>query len=121
MPAPKQVVIFTLVGLFCATVDVGIMQFLIAMDANHLSATTGGFLVGLTANYLLHSQMTFRVVLGWKVLLRFLTVVAINYAVTLVLVNTSFYVLGSPLLGKLFSLPLVAINGYLLSKVWVFR
>jgi hypothetical protein len=36
-------------------------------------------------------------------------------------VSYAAQLVGMPLAGKLVSLPLVAVNGYLLSKYWIFR
>jgi hypothetical protein len=52
---------------------------------------------------------------------RYLCVVALNYLLTVGLVGLAQWLVGSPLAGKLLSLPLVAVNGYLLGRYWIFR
>ena len=47
--------------------------------------------------------------------------VALNYLLTVGLVGAAHQLLGSALAGKLVSLPLVAVNGYLLGRYWIFR
>jgi hypothetical protein len=44
-----------------------------------------------------------------------------NYAITLIAVEVFHVWLNMPLLGKVLSLPLIAVNGFLLSKYWIYR
>jgi hypothetical protein len=48
-------------------------------------------------------------------------VVGINYLITIGLVSVALMLGALPLVGKLLSLPVVAVNGYLLSKHWIFE
>ena len=52
--------------------------------------------------------------------IRFLVVVGINYLITILFVTVAYSTLGNALIGKIISLPFVAVNGFLLSKYWVF-
>lgn len=109
-------------GVLSALADVGIMQSLIAAATAPLLAASAGFMAGLCINYLFHSRLTFRhAARGGGSVPRYLSVVALNYLVTLALVAASLALFGLALPGKLLSLPLVAVNGYLLGKHWVFR
>lgn len=119
MPDAKFLVYVT-GGVLSALADVGIMQSLIAAAAPPLLAASAGFMAGLCINYLFHSRLTFRDAARASVP-RYLSVVALNYLVTLALVEISLMLFGQALPGKLLSLPLVAVNGYLLGKHWVFR
>jgi hypothetical protein len=65
--------------------------------------------------------MTFKSSASWQRLGRFLWVVALNYGVTLACVGAASFRLASPLLGKLVSLPVVALNGFFLIRIWVFK
>jgi len=47
--------------------------------------------------------------------------VLINYLLTIAMVFFSFSIFQNALIGKIISLPFVAINGFYLSKRWVFR
>lgn len=117
----RQFGVFLLVGLLCAVLDVGSMLGLMGMDFSPLVAASGGFALGLALNFLLHSRMTFNAQIHWRSLWRFLGVVALNYGITLTFVAVSTSWLDSPLAGKLVSLPVVAMNGFWLSRWWVFR
>ena len=97
------------------------MQLLIWFGVYYLVATTLGFFVGLVANFLLHTHITFVADYSHGVLARFVSVVLINYCITLSMVYLFQMVVNLPLLGKLISLPLVAFNGFLLSKNWVYK
>lgn len=118
----RQFLIYITGGLISAVVDIGAMQLIIAMDINPLLAATAGFFLGLFVNYVYHAILTFESTTTLPVLLRFSIVVGINYIGTMLLIYISLSVLNQGVLpGKILSLPLVAANGYLLSKYWVFK
>jgi putative flippase GtrA len=117
----RQFGVFIAVGLVCAAVDVGFMYWLISEKLSPLVSASWGFALGLCLNYLLHSRMTFKTSASWGRLGRFLVVVGLNYLLTLGCVGMSTWWMESPLTGKLVSLPLVAINGFLLSRFWIFK
>lgn len=116
-----QFAVFVLGGLLCAALDVGLMQVLLWQGAAALLATSGGFLAGLLLNYAFHARVTFGRLASGGSFLRFLCVVAINYMITLALVSLALALAFPPLAGKLVSLPVVAVNGFLLSKHWIFK
>lgn len=91
------------------------------MGINHNGTASTGFFVGFVFNYAFHANMTFEAAGSIPALIRFVAVVAINYCLTILFVSVADTVLGSALIGKIASLPFVAINGFLLSKHWVFK
>jgi putative flippase GtrA len=113
--------IFVGVGIASAVIDIGVMQLLIRADLNYVVATTLGFFAGLIANFFLHTHVTFRKKYSHSAFARFICVVSINYLLTLLAVSIFQITLDAPLIGKFVSLPLVAINGFFLSKKWVYR
>jgi putative flippase GtrA len=108
-------------GLLCALVDIGVMQGLLRAGAHFTGATTAGFLAGLLVNYAFHSRVTFDAAASTSSFARYLCVVGLNYLLTMGCVSLAVSLAGMPLLGKVVSLPLVSISGYLLSKFWIFR
>jgi putative flippase GtrA len=108
-------------GLLCALVDIGVMQGLLRAGAHFTGATTAGFLAGLLVNYAFHSRVTFDAAASTSSFARYLCVVGLNYLLTMGCVSLAVSLAGMPLLGKIVSLPLVSISGYLLSKFWIFR
>lgn len=52
---------------------------------------------------------------------RYMAVVLVNYALILIVVQIFNELLSMPVLGKVVSLPLVAINGFFLSKYWIYK
>ncbi len=113
--------IFVMVGAVCALLDIGLMQGLMAIGVYYLAATTLAFAVGVVANFFLHTHVTFDKAYSHTALVRFLGVVLVNYLLTLLVVASFQAGWHMPMLGKLASLPLVAINGFLLSRYWVYR
>jgi putative flippase GtrA len=121
MSHSRQFATFVAGGLLCALVDIGIMQLLLRAGAHFTGATTAGFLAGLLVNYVFHSRVTFEAAASASSFARYLCVVGLNYLLTMGCVSLAVSLAGMPLLGKIVSLPLVSINGYLLSKFWIFR
>jgi putative flippase GtrA len=117
----RQFSVFVAGGVLCALVDIGLMQALIHTGVHYASATTAGFAAGLLVNYAFHSRVTFAQAATPTNFVRYLCVVGINYLLTMACVALSVSLLDSPLAGKLASLPLVALNGYVLGKYWIFK
>ena len=117
----RQFAVFVAGGLLSALVDIGLMQALISYGAHYASATTAGFAAGLLVNYAFHSRVTFSSPATAGNFARYLCVVGVNYLLTMGCVSLAVSLAGLPLLGKIVSLPLVAVNGYLLSRFWIFR
>jgi putative flippase GtrA len=108
-------------GLLCALVDVGLMQVLLKTGMHYASATTAGFAAGLLVNFAFHSRVTFEAAATPFSFARYMCVVALNYLLTMACVTLSIPLLGNPLYGKILSLPLVALNGFVLGKYWIFK
>lgn len=119
--ASRQFSIYIFVGIACAVIDIGLMQFLIFVGMHYLAATTLGFVVGLVVNFLLHSHITFSACYSHGAFVRYMTVVLANYVLTLLVVESFHAWLNMALLGKVLSLPLIAVNGFLLSKHWIYK
>lgn len=117
----RQFLVFLCGGVLSAVIDIGVMQLLInAGNPVALSATTG-FATGLLVNYAFHAKVTFQRSAVSANFVRYICLVAFNYGLTLACVTFADMLIGYPILGKLASLPLVAINGFLLGKYWIFR
>jgi putative flippase GtrA len=108
-------------GGLSAVIDIGLLQGLLWLGAPLVVAVSAGFLGGLAFNFLFHAHLTFQRGAGRATFVRYLCVVAANYVLTLLCVSASVSLSGSPLPGKLLALVLVAANGYLLGKRWIFR
>lgn len=120
-PRRLQFATFVAVGVACAVVDVALMYTLLKSGTGQVTATSVGFLGGLFLNYLAQSRMTFGVQVNWARWWRFLCVVGLNYAITLLFVLAFESLSGAALLGKLVSLPVVALVGFSLSRRWIFQ
>lgn len=117
----RQFALFVGGGLLCAAVDVGLMQLLLQAGVGVPGATSAGFGAGLLVNYAFHSRVTFDAAADAASFARYLCVVGLNYLLTLGCVALGLRLAGMPLAGKLVSLPLVAVNGYVLGKYWIFK
>ncbi len=117
----RQFAVFITGGLICALADVGLMQLLLANGVPTTAAASAGFGAGLLVNYAFHSRVTFDSAASPANFTRYLCVVGVNYLLTIGCVALADANFDNPLLGKLLSLPLVAVNGYLLSKYWIFK
>lgn len=109
-------------GVLSALIDICVLQTCIAMGFSTTGALSLGFFSGLIANYLYHSRLTFKSKSPVGDMFKFSVVVALNYTITLAFVFVSNSVLHFGVLsGKIFSLPVIAIIGFMLSKYWVFK
>lgn len=117
----RQFAVFVCGGLVTAAVDIGVMQNLMHSGLNPVASASAGFFCGLAVNYLFHARMTFTTRASLGSLWRYLSIVALNYLITVAIVWLADILFAHPLAGKIASLPVVAINGYFLSKYWVFR
>lgn len=118
----RQFFIFIIGGTVSAIIDIATMQLMIAVNISPLQAATAGFFLGLLFNFVYHASVSFESTISLPVLGRFLSVVGLNYLITIVLIYVSLELLQQGALpGKIFSLPVVAVNGYFLSKYWVFK
>ena len=117
----RQFLLYLAGGVASALIDVGLMQFLIYSGVDYVAATTIGFVAGLVFNYGYHATVTFTAPPSGRSMGRYLAVVAMNYLFTLACVALSVHLVDMAVVGKLLSLPLVAINGFILGKHWIFK
>ena len=95
---------------------------MLEMGIWYVGAVSVGFIFSLLFNYLFHSIVTFTVSVSRNTLVKFLIIVAFNYIIMLAIVVFFQSALGlSVLLGKVVSLPIMALQGYLLGKHWAFK
>jgi putative flippase GtrA len=113
--------VFIAGGLLCAIIDVGVMQMLLMATVPVMLATSAGFFAGLGINFIFHSKVTFKRASNASTVGRYLCVVLINYVITLAIVYAAVALGASAIAGKVFALPLIAVNGFLLSKFWIYR
>lgn len=117
----RQFVVYIGVGILTALLDIGTMQALLLAGTGSTVAVSAGFTLGLVFNYFTHLRVTFKATGSQGSVLRFGILVLLNYGLTLACVELGLWLLDSVLAGKLLSLPVVAVNGFLLGRYWVFR
>lgn len=116
-----QFFIFVAVGLVSAATDLLCLWTLVTAGIAHLAAVSLAYGVGLLVNLGLHSRLTFQSQVSSGQVVRFLTLAAINYLLTVFVVTAFEWLSLSYIHGKLASLPAVAVSSFLLSKHWVYR
>lgn len=121
MKPGRQFAVYVTVGLLSAALDVGVLQTLLVLGTDYRIATSAGFAAGLVFNYLSHLRVTFPGQPGLGSALRYASVVALNYLLTLGLVAVSVALWQQPLAGKLVALPVVALVGFAAGRTWIFR
>lgn len=117
----RQFGVFLAGGFLSAGIDVGLMQLLVMKGMHHTAAASAGFVAGLLVNYAFHSRVTFEQSASKNSFARYMCVVGLNYGLTIACVALAVALVDNPLAGKILSLPLVAVNGYLLSRYWIFK
>lgn len=119
--ASRQFAVYVIGGIVCALADIGLMLLLLEAGMHHTAAASAGFAAGLLINYAFHSRVTFNARGNSASFVRYLCLIGFNYFLTIACVAVAEAAIASSLAGKLLSLPLVAVNGYLLGKYWIFR
>jgi len=119
--ASRQFLLYVTGGVLSALVDIGLLQLLLQAGVHYTAAASAGFAAGLLVNFAFHSGVTFSTSANPGSLARYLCLVGLNYLLTLGCVALAQATLGNPLAGKLLSLPLVTVNGFLLGKYWIFK
>lgn len=121
-PADWRFARFVAVGMATAVADVGIVALLLRLDFPYPIAISAGFVVALAVNYLLHAEYTFQSSSkSARQAFRFLLVVLLNYALTMLIVWLGHSGFGIDILiCKIASLLPVTVFGYLASKYYVF-
>ena len=117
----RKFLVFIGGGLVSAVVDVTSMQMLIFSGIHAFISVTIGFLLGLFVNFIFHAKITFKAPTTKFIITKYIIIVGVNYIVTLGFVSVSLSLLESALPGKIASLPVIAFDGFLLSKYWIFR
>lgn len=121
MNSSRQFIIFIFVGAISVILDVGLLLELVQLGVPPYFAVTIAFFFGLLINLWLHAHLTFRTRVNTQNARRFFMVIVMNYVFTMGFVFL-FEQLGlSYLIGKIISLPLVAIHGFLWGRLWVFK
>ena len=116
-----QFLVYVAVGVLSALIDIGAMQTLMYVGVHYGVATSAGFALGLAVNYRSHAKFTFKAVRSHKSAFRYGVLVLANYVLTLTFVVAAERWLASALIGKIISLPVIAVSGFLWSRSWVFK
>lgn len=117
----KQLFLYLSVGIICAFIDIAISRLLVNFGLYYGLAVSIGFTVGLVINYFLHLTLTFNAAGTKSTLAKYGVVVATNYLITILFSFISINIFGDFLIGKIISLPVIAINGFILGRYWVFK
>lgn len=118
----RQPLIFVVVGAVVTLIDLGLTYLVILVTSTRVFSVSVGFFGGLLSSYLLHAKISFSASLSpVSQLPRFAVLVGVNYLITLgvVLVATDF-LHQTIMVGKVLSLPVVALVSYFVSKHWVY-
>jgi len=117
---PKFVV-YVIVGVLSAIIDLLTLDTLIGINTKQWLAVSIAFVAGFVFNLKAHSVFTFVSPLTRISGIRFTAVAAINYLLTLAIIETLTAFSFSLITAKLVSLPIIAASGYLLGRHWAFK
>jgi putative flippase GtrA len=116
----RQFLVFCTVGGISAFIDIGIMQALVYSGIHYGIAASSGFLISLIFNFICQAKLTFKAISSRATFFRFGCIVVMNYLLTMAFVAGGQHFFGQSLIGKVLSLPIIAINSFLWSRYWVF-
>lgn len=118
----RQFVIFVVGGGASALVDVIVTWLMLTANTNDALAVTVGFISGVALNFIYHTRVTFSARFTAGSAVRFLIVLLFNYLLTLTIVFLLKNTMGvETLIGKIISLPVIAVSGYIASRFWIFK
>lgn len=117
---PKFVV-YVIVGSLSAIIDLTALHILITLDITQWLAVSVAFITGFVFNVKAHALFTFASPLTSKSALKFTAVVAVNYLLTLLIVESLTALSCSLMTAKVVSLPIIAVSGFLLGRHWAFK
>lgn len=114
-------VIYCLVGLASALVDVGGLKLLSDFfKLPDVYSITIAYIIGMLFNYTSHSILTFQAKMSRSCFVKYLIVVGLNYLMALFIISLLKMVGISLILSKILSLPVIFISGFVLSKKWIY-
>ncbi len=117
----KGVSLYVIGGVLTVVVDLIFTWLGLKLSLGTLFALTLGTGVGLAFNYMFHAYVTFSSVATSKNFGKFIILIGLNYLTMLAVVyGLTYFTSVSTLIAKLLSFPIIAINGYLLGKYWIF-
>ena len=117
---PKFVV-YVIVGSLSAIIDLTTLNILIGLDTTQWLAVTVAFIAGYVFNVKAHALFTFASPLTCKSALRFTALVAVNYLLTLLIIEALTAFSFSLMTAKVISLPIIAVSGFLFGRYWAFK
>jgi putative flippase GtrA len=117
----RQAFKFTLVGIISTIADIGVLRILISLKADDVIAIGLSFFIGVIINYMLHGIYTFQSTLSRKSIVKYFAVIIMNYLITNLIIFTFKEYNYSIIYSKLISIPFIAINGFILSKYWIYK
>ncbi|WP_427913609.1 GtrA family protein [Ramlibacter sp. MMS24-I3-19] len=117
----RQFVVFLIGGVLSALVDVGCMTALLRGGMRPVLAASFAMPLGVVVNYSYHAKVTFGARITGMSITKYLVVLGINYLTTVGMVWISDQMFAGPLIGKVASLPVVAMTTFVLGRHWAFR
>ena len=117
----KQLIVFIIGGGLSALIDLICTWILIELDVWYIASVSVGFISGLLFNFIFHAKVTFDSHISKSNIIRYGLIVVLNYFVMLAIIIILQDFLGvSVLIGKIISLPIIALSGYFWGKYWIF-
>ena len=116
-----QFVIFILVGASSALLDLYLLYALRKINLNINLSITIAYISGALLNYLLHTFLTFKKTTNKKNLSKFITVLLINYSLTLIIIYILLQLNTDLIIAKIISLPVIAVIGFILARNWIYK
>jgi putative flippase GtrA len=117
----RQFILYISVGVATALIDVASMQMVLHWSKNVFLSLTLAYILAVAFNFYCHSKFTFTFRMSLFVFCKYISVVLLNYILTVCLVYLLVQIGWSVIAGKIFSLPVVAVVGFILSKRWVYK
>lgn len=119
---PVQFGRYLVVGVISAAIDIAALWLLLSAQMGRALAVAVAMVAGMVANYALHRVYTFRTrsPLGVSSVALYVVIVGCNYVLTLAIIEVGLRLGLSVMWGKVVSLPVIALTGFVLTRRFVF-
>lgn len=119
-----EVVRFGITGVISTVVDLGAIYAAEQIGWGPNRAVSAGYALGVCVNFLMHKYFTFRSrqPVQAREIVMFAALLALNYGLTLLIVNGVLFVLPGvgTLVAKIISIPFIVVSTYTFNRRYVF-
>lgn len=118
----NQLLRFLVIGGISVVLDYLSFLFLLhAMNASLFLANSIAYIIGFAFNFFGHAFFTYQMKPGLYTAVKYTVTAIVNYGLSLGIIFIGILFFPSPEFWKFISICVIAINGFLMGRFWIFR